>query len=252
MYERGTEEMEQETQQNGPEKRPYIICHILSSLDGKISGPFMGTPEAQMIGEAYGKIRSAMCADAWMYGTVTTKEFTNNRRPVLEEAEEVPEGDFIADAGFYYVSVDTDGEIGWESGTMRMPGRPDAHVIEILTESVPLSYRDYLRKRGVSYILAGKEKLDCALAMEKLGSSFSVKKLLLCGGGIVNWSFLAAGMIDELSLLLAPVTDGSSGTAALFTKIPELAQGAPVSFTLDAVERIGAGGLHLSYRVNRN
>lgn len=24
-------------------ERPYVICHILSSLDGKITGPFMGT-----------------------------------------------------------------------------------------------------------------------------------------------------------------------------------------------------------------
>ena len=23
-------------------ERPYVICHILSSLDGKITGPFMG------------------------------------------------------------------------------------------------------------------------------------------------------------------------------------------------------------------
>nr|WP_275955323.1 hypothetical protein [Mediterraneibacter glycyrrhizinilyticus] len=27
-------------------KRPYVICHILSSLDGKINGPFMGTETA--------------------------------------------------------------------------------------------------------------------------------------------------------------------------------------------------------------
>ena len=27
-------------------KKPYVICHILSSLDGKINGPFMGTGAA--------------------------------------------------------------------------------------------------------------------------------------------------------------------------------------------------------------
>lgn len=26
--------------------RPYTICHLLCSLDGKISGPFMGSPAA--------------------------------------------------------------------------------------------------------------------------------------------------------------------------------------------------------------
>ena len=27
-------------------KRPYVICHILSALNGRISGPFMGTAAA--------------------------------------------------------------------------------------------------------------------------------------------------------------------------------------------------------------
>ncbi len=30
-------------------KRPYVICHILSSLDGKITGPFMGTTAADCV-----------------------------------------------------------------------------------------------------------------------------------------------------------------------------------------------------------
>ena len=67
----------------------------------------------------YGQLRSEMNADAWMYGTTTTKEFTNYRRPDLDSTAQVPEGDFTADtsASMYYVSLDTKGEIGWESGT---------------------------------------------------------------------------------------------------------------------------------------
>lgn len=44
-----------------------------------------------------------------------------------------------------------------------------------------------------------------------------MEKVLICGGGMVNWSFLQAGVIDELSLLLAPVTDGDVGKASFFT-----------------------------------
>ena len=151
-------------------KRPYVICHILSSLDGKINGPFMGTESASMLGAEYGKFRTKMAADAWMYGTTTTKEFINFRKPVLAEECEVPQGDFIADnqAELYYISLDVDGEIGWESGIFSNKGRTPAHVIEVLTESTPTAYKDYLRKRGVSYIIAGEKNLDCKLAMEKL------------------------------------------------------------------------------------
>ena len=76
-------------------ERPYVICHILSSLDGKITGPFMGTEAVGALGGEYGKYRTKMNAGALLYGTATTKEFTGFRKPVLEETEEVPEGDFV-------------------------------------------------------------------------------------------------------------------------------------------------------------
>ena len=38
--------------------RPYVICHILSSLDGKINGPFMETESVREPGAKYGKYRA--------------------------------------------------------------------------------------------------------------------------------------------------------------------------------------------------
>lgn len=232
-------------------ERPYVICHILSSLDGKINGPFMGTEAVGVLGAEYGKYRTKVNADAWLYGTTTMKEFTGFKKPVLEKAGEVPDGDFVADdrAELYYVSVDVDGEIGWESGTFRNKGRAPAHVIEILTASTQAAYKAYLRKTRVSYIIAGEKRLDCETAMKKLYELFHIEKVLICGGGVVNWSFLQAGMVDELSLFLAPVTDGGSGTASLFTQIPSLTEGKPVEFLLRETEKIGDGGLRLSYKV---
>ena len=34
---------------------------------------------------------------------------------------------------------------------------------------------------------------------------------MLAGGGIVNGSFLAENLVDELSLVIAPVADGGNG-----------------------------------------
>lgn len=230
-------------------KRPYVICHILSSLDGKINGPFMGTGSAAGLAGTYASLRSGMNADAWLYGTSATKEFTDHVRPVLEDGSSVPDGDFVADdqAELYYVSVDTEGEIGWESGTFANRGRTPAHVIEVLTDSTSASYKAYLRKRGVSYILAGRDSLDCRMAAEKLYRLFHIKKLLICGGGVVNWSFLQAGVIDELRLLIAPVTDGSRGSASLFTQLSYLNERSPVEFTLKTVEKTGDNGVYLNY-----
>lgn len=159
--------------------RPYIICHILSALDGKIAGDFMSTAANRKASEEYSRIREAYGAQAWLYGTTTTKEFTAFRKPVLEPlGEDVPDGDYVAQSGWalYYVSVDTQGEIAWDSGVYKRSGRPDSHVIEILTEQTPPEYRAYLRKQGVSYILAGKDTLDCKRAAQKLKALFGIEK----------------------------------------------------------------------------
>lgn len=37
-------------------KRPYIICHILSALEGKIAGRSFGTPQAQAVSEEYARM----------------------------------------------------------------------------------------------------------------------------------------------------------------------------------------------------
>ena len=185
--------------------RPYIICHILSALDGKITGAFMETEANQNANREFGRIREEYQAQAWLYGTTTTKEFTGFRKPDLSLlSEEVPDGDYVAETGWdlYYVSLDTLGEIAWDSGIYKRAGRPDSHIIEILTEKTPSTYRAYLRKQGVSYILAGVDTLDCKVAVQKLKSLFGIGKMLICGGGTVNWSFLSQGVVDELSLLL--------------------------------------------------
>ncbi len=232
--------------------RPYIICHIVSALDGKIAGAFAGTKAAQFTSEEYVRIRSAYQAEAWLYGTTTTKEFTHYTKPVLEPiCRDVPEGDYIAETTlkFFYVSLDTAGEIGWESGTFQKSGRPDAHVIEILTEKTPSAYRAYLRKRGVSYLIAGDDSLDCKVAVEKLKRLFRIDTILICGGGTVNWTFIQQGVVDELSLLLAPAADGDPSTPTVFEKSEFLTSTAPVEFSLKNVEQLQNSGVRLTYLV---
>lgn len=233
-------------------ERPYIVCHILSALDGKITGEFMGTKAAQKISSEYARIRAEYRADAWLYGTETTKEFVNGKKPELDTTASVPDGDFIAEnkKAPYYVSIDTQGEIGWEQGTFCKEGRPDMHIIEVLTEHTSMEYRAYLRKHGVSYILAGSEALDGRLAAKKLYQIFGIDTMLICGGGTINWTFLQQGVIDELSLLIAPVSDGNCGSVTVFEKSSFLPNGVPVEFQLKNVEKLKYGGVRLVYTVN--
>ncbi|MGI5906587.1 MAG: dihydrofolate reductase family protein [Candidatus Pararuminococcus gallinarum] len=233
-------------------QRPKNVIHILSALDGKITGPFMGLAATRTANREYARIRIEYHADAWLYGTVTTKEFTDHRKPILDDQDISSSlDDFIADreAALYYVSIDALGEIGWESGTFQSPGRPDAHIIEVLTEQASPAYRAYLRRHGVSYIFAGEKSLDCKIACEKLYRMFGIQTMLICGGGGINWTFLQQGMVDELSLLLAPAADGDPDSVTVFEQSPFLSKSIPVTFRLKDVERLEGDAVRLVYTI---
>jgi len=86
----------------------------------------------------------------------------------------------------------------------------------VLGEAVSDDYLSELREDGVSYLFAGPGGSDLGGALEELGKAFGLKTLLLEGGGRINGSFLKAGLIDEISLLVYPGIDGLSGMPTIF------------------------------------
>ena len=238
--------------------RPYIFCHMMTSLDGKIAGSFMETAESEIAGDvfydiAFGK-NPYYKHQGWLSGRVTTDDnFTFYEKPELDEnAALVPDGDFIAnpDAGMYYVSVDPSGKLGWKSCELTYIDT-HAHVLEVLTQKAGNAYKAFLRKLGISYIIAGADSLDYGLAMKKLKVLFHIDTLMLGGGGILNWSFIQAGMCDEVSIVIAPAADGSAETPALFAAKNGLAENRPVGFELQSAEVKDGGSVWLRYRVYR-
>lgn len=235
--------------------RPYIFCHMLTSLDGKIMGNYMEAPECGPAGEvfydiAFGKER-AYQHQGWLSGRVTTDDnFTFYRKPELNEgAAPVPEGDFVAkQTDMYYVSIDPSGKLGWESADLTYEDTT-AHVLEVLTGSASNAYRAFLRRLGISYIIAGEEKLDYGLAMSKLKTMFGIETLMLGGGGVLNWSFIQAGMCDEISLVIAPCADGSTETQTLFQAKEGLSTDKAVGFTLKSAEVLEGDAVWLRYLV---
>lgn len=237
--------------------RPYIFCHMLTSLDGKIMGNYMDAPECGPAGEvfydiAFGKERTYQ-HQGWLSGRVTTDDnFTLYRKPELDEgAAPVPEGDFAAkQTDMYYVSIDSSGKLGWESDTLTYEDTT-AHVLEVLTGRASNAYKVFLRKLGISYIIAGEEELDYELAMSKLKTMFGIETLMLGGGGVLNWSFIQAGMCDEVSLVIAPCADGSTETQTLFQVREGLSTDKAVGFTLKSADVLEGDAVWLRYLVKK-
>ncbi len=198
-----------------PMNRPYIICHMTTSVDGKVTGEFLGMPESAPATEAYYEINREYRADAFACGRVTMEEsFTGGWQPDLTgyEGVSVPKEDYVADgdARFFAVAFDRRGRIGWTKARIEDedPGYGDAHIIEVMCEDVSEAYLAYLRSVGVSYIFAGTEEMDLELALVKLKKMFGIHTLLLEGGSVINGAFARAQVIDELSLVVAPVAGG--------------------------------------------
>ena len=239
--------------------RPFIFCHMMTSLDGKIMGNYMSTPEGSSAGDVFYRIAFGESPhyrhQGWLSGRVTTDDnFTFYEKPVLDEnALPVPEGDYIADpdAGMYYVSVDPRGRLGWKSNTLTYK-TTTAHVLEILTNEASNAYKAFLRKLGISYIIAGERDLDLDKALHKLYEYFGIRSLMLGGGGVLNWSFIQAGLCDELSVVIAAAADASPDTPALFTAKSRLSENEPVGFELVAAEAQENSSLWLRYRVKTN
>ena len=152
--------------------RPYLFCHMLTSLDGKIMGNYMDLPACEPAGELFYDIAFGdepfYRHQGWLSGRVTTDDnFTHYRTPDLDPtAPPVPPGDFIAGkAPMYYVSVDPRGVLGWQENTVTYE-TTTAQVIEVLTGQASNAYKAFLRQKGISYLLAGEDKLDYALLLE--------------------------------------------------------------------------------------
>lgn len=224
--------------------KPYVICHMLGSVDGKIKQNIWGFKDHhKYFEEPAAKIK----ADAWLVGRVTMQEFSSKKKPLLKRGRiNIPKEDFVADykAKTFAVVIDPSGKCYWDTNMVSTE-----HVIEVLTEKVSAAYLEHLRSKNVSYIFAGSEEPDLSLVLKKLNKHFGIKTVRIDGGGHVNGSFLKAGLIDEFSLVLAPVADGTIGALSLFEVEEGYGKRKATHFKLKSVKRIFDDFLWIRYQV---
>ncbi len=226
-----------------PEReRPYVVCHMVPSVDGRIVTERWNLPRSLL--SEYERTAATFAADAWIIGRVSMEPYAGRAPLPRAPRRPFPRTDFVAraDATSYAIAIDPSGKLRWESSAV-----DGEHFVTVLTGRVPDRHLALLRSKGVSYVFGGRTRVDLRTVLRKLRARFGIRTLLLEGGGKINGSFLAADLVDELSVLFAPVADGSVGTPTLFDA-PE-ATGPARRLRLRSVERRRGDLLWARYRV---
>ncbi len=227
--------------------KPTVICHMVVSLDGKVTGNFLENPAAQPGIEEYYRLHRKFQADAFACGRVTMESsFTHGWYPELTSyaSASIEYTDYVAtQAKFYAVAFDRQGRLGWQNSVIvdEDSGYNDAHIIEILTEQADRAYLAYLRKMGISYLFAGQQNIDVQVALRKLKQLFGIETLLLEGGSVINGAFQRAGQIDALSLVVVPLLGDKDDKALMSDSCLEV-------FALKASKVLKQDTLWLTYQ----
>lgn len=154
------------------------------------------------------------------------------------------------------VIVDSRGRIPLDSQIMRTASKVE--TIVAVTDQAPEEKIMRLRDIGawVLVISEGKKGQSAAVPhgvnlkllfrkLEKMG----LKKILVEGGGELNWSLLRLGLVDELTITIAPKIAGGRLATTLVEGdgFDEIAQG--IRLQLKKIERKKMGELVLYYKL---
>lgn len=192
-------------------KKPYIICHMMTSVDGRIDCAM--TSQLPGVDDYYGTLNE-LNIPTTVSGRVTAE---------LELAEpgffEPKDKEVFGKEGFskksdtkgYEVVVDTKGKLLWPDAS----GMEKPYLI-ITSEQVTKEYLEYLNKQNISWIVCGKEKINLAGASEILANEFGVGRMGIVGGSAINTAFLDEGLLDEISILMGAGIDGREEMPSVF------------------------------------
>ena len=234
--------------------RPYIICHMGTSIDGRLhpsrfTSPAKGISRDVLRGH-YERVHDQFGADGWIVGRRTMSEMAKGAERTHADAPKVARKAHIAARSGRKLAIGIDASGRVHYGKDNIGGD---HVVAVLGEEVSDAYLTELRENGVSYIFAGTNGDDLPRAMEEIASLLAVKTLLLEGGGKINGAFLKHKLIDEFSTLIHPAIDGLAGVQSIvdYDGHERDRPGAGQSLSLTHCETLEGGMVWLRHAVER-
>ena len=89
-----------------------------------------------------------------------------------------------------------------------------ARKVIFTTQQTPQEQINVLSKLGVEVYVLGKKRVDLEKALERL-YQLGVRRLMIEGGGTLNFELLRLGLVDELSVYVAPKIFGGGSAPTM-------------------------------------
>jgi riboflavin biosynthesis pyrimidine reductase len=220
---------------------------MVTSIDGRLHpSRFTASPDGtrREWSEEYEKLHASMKADAWLVGRVTMAEMSKAGPHAPSGPWKVERPMHVAktDAATFAIALDSSGKLHFQGGKLS-----GDHVIVLLGRDTPDSHLAELAADGVSYIVSAGAEFDIPGLLEVLAREFGIKHLVVEGGAKTNGAFLAAQVVDELRVLVAPALDGAEQVQGIVEYRNGLA--GVVRLKFKSAELLGHGVVQLWYAV---
>ena len=253
-------------------ERPRVVVSVVASVDGKVTLSrqqiLMQQPSARLWADMVPPAADPLHEDflelvRQHYGCTATLEGGGSLAADDAEPQPLPafEGnaaglyaDFLppevtdqaSPPRMWFAAVDGRGRIRW---TEQHPGWD---VLVLVCRSTPADYLGYLRRQRICYLVSGYDRVDLGAAMSTMATKLGIRCVLCEGGGGLNGALLRAGLIDELSLTLAPALVGGLGTPSVLDGRPLAVGERPTPLRLLSLHTDTAGTVRLRYQVLRD
>jgi 2,5-diamino-6-(ribosylamino)-4(3H)-pyrimidinone 5'-phosphate reductase len=225
-------------------RRPRVTIHNLASIDGRLTGfpvdleLYYGLA-AQLPHQAVLTGSRTLLDGAAREGLDLTVEHGTGAAADPAEGAGPPED---GDTRPWLAIVDGRGQVAALSWLREQPYWRD--LIVLGCAATPPEHLERLRRQQVATIVTDGEHVDLATALATLAERYGVREVRVDAGGTLNGALVAAGLVDEVSLVVAPYVVGEQPTSVLLADLP-LPNAA--AFTLQAVERLAGDHLWVRY-----
>jgi 2,5-diamino-6-(ribosylamino)-4(3H)-pyrimidinone 5'-phosphate reductase len=217
-------------------RRPYVLINVAATLDGKIDTVARRGAAISSDGDRQRVDALRASVDAVMVGGRTLLE--DDPRLTVKSAElrgaRAARGDAANPIKVGILS---------RSGQLKKDSRflnvGPARIIVFCPTSAQIDCLDQ-----AEIFPLGDPRVDLVGAMAKL-AQLGVKKVLVEGGGTLNFELLRLGLVDEVQVFVAPKIFGGAAAPTLADGIGGLALG----LSLTSVEAVADGGVLLRYKV---